>query len=292
MNDIYSEIIINNLEQLQKKISEKTAKYINTNAAPILIVVSKTHPVKAIEIAYQAGQRHFGENRVQELQTKAQELQTYSDLNWHYIGHLQSNKVKNLLSIPNLKYIHSVDSKKLLLEIYKQRENLLASGTSISHKKSDYQSTSSQIINYFLQVNTSGEEQKSGLRSYAELKEIVAWILEQKDKESKLGLNWIGLMTMGRIRTHDLLGDAYKSFSQLKDYRLNLIHDFSLDVNVAKVPETLSSPSELENNHWHSPSALKLQLSMGQSQDFEVALKCGSNFLRIGSLIFEKEEQI
>lgn len=81
-----------------------------------LVAVSKYHPADAIRQAYAAGQRAFGESRVQELQAKRQELP--NDIEWHFIGHLQPNKVKYIA--PYISLIHAVDSFKLLLEIEKQ----------------------------------------------------------------------------------------------------------------------------------------------------------------------------
>jgi pyridoxal phosphate enzyme (YggS family) len=81
-----------------------------------LVAVSKTHPEQAIVEAYQCGQRDFGENKVQELVDKATHLP--SDIRWHFIGHLQTNKVKFI--VPFVHLIHGVDSWKLLKEIDKQ----------------------------------------------------------------------------------------------------------------------------------------------------------------------------
>lgn len=81
-----------------------------------LIAVSKTKPVSDIAVAYEAGQRHFGENKVQEMVEKAAQLPT--DIKWHLIGHLQTNKVKYMAGFVHL--IHGVDSLKLLVEINKQ----------------------------------------------------------------------------------------------------------------------------------------------------------------------------
>ena len=83
-----------------------------------LVAVSKFHPVEALEEAYQAGQRAFGESRAQELMAKAKVLP--KDIEWHFIGPLQSNKVKEIA--PFIHLIHSVDSLKLLQEIEKQAE--------------------------------------------------------------------------------------------------------------------------------------------------------------------------
>jgi len=116
-----------------------------------LIAVSKTKPNSAILSAYSVGQRHFGENKVQELCEKWDSLP--KDINWHIIGHLQTNKVKYIA--PFIHLIHAVDSLKLLIEIDKQA------------KKHD------RIISCLLQFHIAKEETKFGL-SYSEATEILA----------------------------------------------------------------------------------------------------------------------
>jgi len=106
----------------------------------VLIAVSKTKSVEEIMEAYQAGQRDFGENQVQELVQKQESLP--KDINWHLIGHLQTNKVKNIAPFINL--IHSVDSLKLLQEINKQALK------------------SNRIIDCLLQIYIADEDTKYG----------------------------------------------------------------------------------------------------------------------------------
>ena len=126
-----------------------------------LVAVSKTKPIEDLEEAYQAGQRVFGENQVQELADKFEKLP--KDIEWHLIGHLQTNKVKYIASFISL--IHSVDSLKLLVEINKQA------------LKND------RIIDCLLQIYIADEETKYGLgfdeaiellasQEYLELKNI------------------------------------------------------------------------------------------------------------------------
>jgi pyridoxal phosphate enzyme (YggS family) len=105
-----------------------------------LVAVSKTKPVQALQEAYSAGQRDFGENYVQELEEKAQLLP--KDIRWHFIGHLQSNKVKYIAPFVHL--IHAVDSLKLLAEIDKQ---------AAKHQR---------VIDVLLQVHVAKEETKFG----------------------------------------------------------------------------------------------------------------------------------
>ena len=106
-----------------------------------LVAVSKNHTVEAISEAYQAGQRAFGENKAQELADKAPLLPT--DIEWHFIGHLQRNKVR--LVVPYVSLIHSVDSLKLLEEINAQAEK------------------AGRIIPCLLQFHIAEEESKFGL---------------------------------------------------------------------------------------------------------------------------------
>lgn len=105
-----------------------------------LVAVSKYHPVETIQEAYEAGQRVFGESHVQELQVKVPNLPT--DIEWHFIGHLQTNKVKYIA--PYIDLIHAVDSMKLLYEINKQAER------------------NSRTIKVLLQLHVAQEETKFG----------------------------------------------------------------------------------------------------------------------------------
>jgi PLP dependent protein len=114
-----------------------------------LVAVSKTKPVEDILALYDLGHRDFGENYVQELTEKAEKLP--QDIRWHFIGHLQSNKVKQIASFVHL--IHGVDSLNLLKEINKQ-------GAKIN-----------RVINILLQVHIAEEETKFGL-SETELEEV------------------------------------------------------------------------------------------------------------------------
>ncbi len=105
-----------------------------------LVAVSKFHPASVLQEAYDAGQRIFGESRVQELQTKYEALP--KDIEWHFIGHLQANKVKYIA--PYISLIHAVDSMKLLTEINKQAEK---------HNR---------VISCLLELHIAQEESKFG----------------------------------------------------------------------------------------------------------------------------------
>lgn len=124
---------------------------ISSNRDVTLVAVSKTYKPEDIETIYEIGHRHFGENRVQELTEKYEELP--KDILWHQIGHLQTNKVKYI--VPFIHLIHSADSKKVLKEINKQGKKI------------------NRVINCLLQFHIAKEESKYGL-SLAEAKEILS----------------------------------------------------------------------------------------------------------------------
>lgn len=155
----------------------------------ILIAVSKTKPNNLIQEAYDAGQRDFGENYVQELADKQTQLP--EDIRWHFIGHLQSNKVKYIA--PFVYLIHGVDSLKLLEEINKQGKK---------HNR---------IINCLLQVYIANEETKFGL-SFDECESILNSEIVSKLENIKI----CGFMAMA-TNTEDET-QIRKEFKSLKEF--------------------------------------------------------------------------
>jgi PLP dependent protein len=134
-----------------------------------LVAVSKTKPVSDLLLAYEAGQRAFGENKVQEMTEKAQQLP--DDIQWHMIGHLQTNKVKYIAPFVHL--IHSVDSLKLLREIDKEGKK------------------NGRVIACLLQMHIASEESKFGM-DFNELKEL----LESREFVEMHNISINGLMGM------------------------------------------------------------------------------------------------
>jgi pyridoxal phosphate enzyme (YggS family) len=195
-----------------------------------LIAVSKNFSVEEIKKAFLAGQSFFGENRVQELCAKIPQLP--EEIEWHLIGTLQRNKVKNVLGKTAL--IHSVDSFILAEEISKQavKKNLL--------------------IKVLLQVNIAGEKTKHGFSPQK--------IIEQIKEIGKLsGIKIEGLMTLAPKVAQ--LEEVRPVFRQLK--------------MLAQTIEQMQIPGiEMK------------ELSMGMSDDFEVAVEEGATLVRIGSRIF------
>lgn len=198
-----------------------------------LVAVSKTKPIKMIQEAYAAGQRDFGENQVQELVKKNEQLP--KDIKWHMVGHLQRNKVKYLAPFVHL--IHGIDSLKLLKEVSKQ---------AAKHH---------HIINCLLQIHIAKETTKFGL-SLAELPELLSSKeLSQMDHVKITGLMGIATHTEN---THQVLTE----FNELK-----VLFD------------QIKSQPQADN-------VSISQLSMGMSNDYQLAIKTGSNMVRVGSKIF------
>lgn len=233
-------------------------KALSKDQLPCLVAVSKLKPIASILEAYECGQRHFGENYFQELLEKSNSkeiLEKCPDIKFHLIGHLQSNKVNKLPKIRNLDMIHTVDSIKLANLINKAFEKS-ASGKDSSDDDNDnarQPAHNTQTVKVMIQVNTSGEEQKSGIQPDEAL-ELAKHIRTNCNR-----LELSGLMTIGK---YEGWGDQPNlDFVRLSETR-------------NKVAEKLClSPKQLD-------------LSMGMSGDFEEAITMGSSLVRVGTLIF------
>lgn len=167
-----------NLLEIKKSIPEKVT----------LVAVSKTKPVSDLQQAYDAGQRIFGENKIQEMTEKSEQLP--QDIQWHMIGHVQTNKVKYMAPFVHL--IHGVDSLKLLIEIDKQAKK---------HNR---------IINCLLQVYIAKEETKFGL-SEAELLEII----HSEEFKTLQNIKIVGLMGMASFSDNQEI--VRSEFTNLKN---------------------------------------------------------------------------
>lgn len=140
--------VTDNWKDLQQRLQKAQSRSEERQKPVTLVAVSKLHPKEAVIEAYKAGQRVFGENYVQELFDKASDpevLATCPDIEWHFIGHLQSNKVNKLISVPNLHLVQTIDSEKLAAALDK------VWSSKGSHNP----------LRVLVQINTSGEESKS-----------------------------------------------------------------------------------------------------------------------------------
>ena len=154
-----------------------------------LVAVSKTKPIADLMEAYNAGQRVFGENKIQEMTEKWEVMP--KDIEWHMIGHVQTNKVKNMA--PYVSLIHGVDSLKLLQEINKQAAK------------------NKRVIDCLLQIYIAEEESKFGLDEQ-ELEEILKQV--QNDKENFKNIKIVGLMGMATFTENQ--NQIEKEFKHLK----------------------------------------------------------------------------
>ena len=154
-----------------------------------LVAVSKTKPVSDLMEAYNAGQRVFGENKIQEMTEKWEVMP--KDIEWHMIGHVQTNKVKYMA--PYVSLIHGVDSLKLLQEINKQAAK------------------NNRVIDCLLQIYIAEEESKFGLDEQ-ELEEILKQV--QNDKENFKNIKIVGLMGMATFTENQ--NQIEKEFKHLK----------------------------------------------------------------------------
>ncbi|TYZ65886.1 hypothetical protein PybrP1_008934 [[Pythium] brassicae (nom. inval.)] len=233
MTTTASSTIVRNLQHVRAKVAQAAAASAWKQSQCTLVAVSKTKPVEDLRAAYEHEQRHFGENYIQELIEKAPQLP--ADVQWHFIGHVQSNKAKALVrDVPNLFMVETVDSVKVANALNKAAGEFRAAQ-----------------LNVLLQVNTSGEEQKSGATSLAASVELAQHIARSCEH-----LRLAGLMTIGRY--DDTTAACFE----------RLVATRTAVADALGTPET------------------ELELSMGMSGDFELAIACGSTFVRVGSTIF------
>ncbi|MGM0531823.1 MAG: YggS family pyridoxal phosphate-dependent enzyme [Bacteroidota bacterium] len=200
-----------------------------------LIAITKTKPNEAILEAYRAGHKIFGENKVQELVSKYEDLP--KDIEWHMVGHLQSNKVKYIAPFVHL--IHGVDRPKLFNIIDKEGKK------------------NNRVLDVLMQFHIAREETKFGF-DLQEAKEML-------DSESFRNYAFIkvkGVMGMATF-TEDM--------EQIRSEFRGLMNIFN----------------ELKDNYFPDDPGFK-EISMGMSNDYQVALEEGSTMVRIGSLIFGK----
>lgn len=213
------EILLNNIREHATKVGRDPCEV-------KLVAVTKGHPVEAIFAAIEAGLRVFGENYAQEMRAKASQVR--SPVEWHFIGRIQTNKVKYI--VPIAEYIHSVWRLEELIEIDKVASKV------------------GKVQKVLVEVNVSGEETKAGVAP-ERVKELLL-------KSSELShVNVVGLMTMAPYVEPEATRPYFRKLRELRD---TLIADF---------PDLV-------------------ELSMGMSNDYWVAVEEGSTMVRIGTAIF------
>jgi hypothetical protein len=203
-----------------------------------LIAVSKFHPVEELQEAYDAGQRLFGENRAQELIAKAPLLP--ADVRWHFIGHLQKNKVRAIM--PHVSVIESIDSVKLLQLVEKEAARI------------------DRTVDVLLQLHVAQEETKSGFS----IDEVLEAAQAGELTENLPHVRVCGVMAM----------------ASLTDDMEQVAREFDL---VRRTFITLKDGPFDESEYFN-------ELSMGMSDDWQVAVQHGATLVRIGTAIFGPRE--
>lgn len=227
-------MLATNLKEVEAKIEDACKRANRSRNDVTLIAVSKTKPIEMLQEAYELGIRDFGENKVQEVCEKYPHMP--SDTTWHMIGHLQRNKVKQIVGKAAL--IHSVDSVRLAEEIEKeaQKKNV--------------------TVDILLEVNVAEEESKFGLK-IDEVLEAVTQISSFSHIRIK------GLMTIAPFVENPEENRAV--FSSLRKLSVDIasknIDNVSVDI-----------------------------LSMGMTNDYEVAIEEGATMIRVGTGIFGKRD--
>lgn len=216
--------IADNLRKLKSEIGEDVK----------LIAVSKYSSNEEVMEAYKAGQRDFGENKVQDLENKKDSFP--ADVQWHFIGHLQRNKVKFIA--PYIHYIHAVDSFRLLKEIDK-------------HAKS-----ANRIIPCLLQLRIAEEDSKYGMTE-----DEILEIIENPELRDLANIEIRGLMGMATLSD-----DRY-----LLNEEFEKVH---LLFNKIKLLPRMRNVAMQE-------------MSMGMSNDYEIAIENGATMVRLGSSVFK-----
>lgn len=217
--------IIDNLEKITQKIEEAKIRAQATQDVKVIAVTKQVSTERAFE-AIEAGLIHLGENRPEGLLAKKSEINNQAK--WHFIGSLQSRKVKQVIN--EIDYLHSLDRFSLAEEINKRAE---------------------KTINCFVQANVSGEESKHGLTK----EEVIPFIqsLNQFDK-----IRIVGLMTMApNTDDETIIRNVFRDLKKLQQ-----------DVVMLNLP--------------YAPC---LELSIGMSNDFEIAVEEGATFVRIGTAL-------
>lgn len=222
--------IVRNWLEVQENIEKACFKSGRDPKSITVVAVTKYLDVEQLKAVFEAGLEHIGENRVQDALPKWEEYRERGT--WHFIGHLQTNKVKYVLG--KFKYIHSLDRLSLAEEIEKRAAQ------------------QELIVPCFVQVNVSGEESKYGLAPH----EVEPFI---EQLASYPHIQAIGLMTMAPFV--DDPEQTRPVFQRLKELQLQL----------------------QEKQFAHAPLT---ELSMGMSNDYQVAVEEGATYLRLGSCLF------
>lgn len=221
-------MIIDNLHIVEERIMKACLRAGRNRTDISLVAVSKTQPIAAIEEALKVGLIHFGENKAQELRDKNSIIS--SGIHWHFIGHLQTNKVKYV--IDSAEYIHSVDSIKLAVEINKKAEAI------------------GKVQKILFEIKTSSEESKFGIQNENDFFELINKVRELANIKAA------GLMTMAPYTDDEkVIRECFKKLRLLREKAREKGYELT-------------------------------ELSMGMTNDYEIAIEEGATMIRIGTALF------
>lgn len=202
-----------------------------------LVAVSKFHPVELLREAYDAGQRVFGESRAQELLQKVGQMP--DDVKWHFIGHLQTNKVRAI--VPYVAMIHSIDSEKLLRVVDSEAER------------------AGRVVDVLLQLHVAQEETKYGMTADECVAMVESGVLAELTHVRVCGV-------MGMATNTDDENEIRAEFRKIKQV-FDLLHEGCL----------------------HDSDCFR-EISMGMSDDYQIAVDEGSTLVRVGHSIFGERQ--
>lgn len=202
-----------------------------------LVAVSKFHPVELLREAYDAGQRIFGESRAQELLQKVGQMP--DDVKWHFIGHLQTNKVRAI--VPYVAMIHSIDSEKLLRVVDSEAER------------------AGRVVDVLLQLHVAQEETKYGMTADECVAMVESGVLAELTHVRVCGV-------MGMATNTDDENEIRAEFRKIKQV-FDLLHEGCL----------------------HDSDCFR-EISMGMSDDYQIAVDEGSTLVRVGHSIFGERQ--
>lgn len=202
-----------------------------------LVAVSKFHPVELLREAYDAGQRIFGESRAQELLLKVGQMP--DDVKWHFIGHLQTNKVRAI--VPYVAMIHSIDSEKLLRVVDSEAER------------------AGRVVDVLLQLHVAQEETKYGMTADECVAMVESGVLAELTHVRVCGV-------MGMATNTDDENEIRAEFRKIKQV-FDLLHEGCL----------------------HDSDCFR-EISMGMSDDYQIAVEEGSTLVRVGHSIFGERQ--
>ncbi len=227
----YDERVTASLPEIQDRISDAAGRSGRASDEVTLVAVTKAHPIEAVQAALSHGLFDLGENRTEELARKRATVQD-GRVRWHMIGHVQRRKAPRLVGIADL--VHSIDSVRLAERLSKAAVE------------------AGEVVPVLVQVNTSGEESKSGFQGGGLTDEVLSVLVLP-------GLEVRGLMTMAPFTSDE--ASLRRTFE-----RVRMLH------------EELRALEGYCGDH----------LSMGMTNDFEIAIEEGSTMIRIGTALFGK----